>query len=437
MGFEPAPLSCPLCKRRLPESVGQAPGTRLCEQCQSMVLTAFRGSIRTLDTRLVVANSQATAPAPSEPVLEDYPVMGEGEFVDDVSPDLSLSVVNETVPQFSTFETAEDSSFRFFEEQEPQYREHREETDSTDDQYEAPLYSAESLPQFYEADSRPEAESLHEISKAAEVTTTVEPDGILESATYSTVSRLDKRLDNQRDQELDQELVTRVTVPKRDNQRDQELDQELVTRAVTADPWEEPLPAWDYSQNEWPVLVGPHTRTIRRPQAAIAAASVILLVLALFYLMVYRQANAERRATDNVSQAGAAEHSASSAAAEEQKEVTQVSSDNNSLSNTEARETKSSQSDYENKNDQGKFSLQAAAFLTEADANEFAEKLKTAGVPSYVVSADVARKGRWFRVRVGRFNSADEAQRFAGEAQHRARTTGLALQLIVCQYEQP
>jgi cell division protein FtsN len=58
-------------------------------------------------------------------------------------------------------------------------------------------------------------------------------------------------------------------------------------------------------------------------------------------------------------------------------------------------------------------------------------------VPSYVVSADLARRGRWFRVRVGRFNTAEDAQKFAKEAQLRAKAAGMSLQLIVSQYEQP
>ena len=410
MGFEPAALSCPLCKRRLPErTVGQAPGTRLCEQCQSMVLTAFRGSIRTLETLSVVGHNQATVPTPGEQVLEEDLLIGEKECVDDVSPEISSPVSNVSVSQFSTFETSEDSSFRFFEEEEPQYRVHREDTESANDHYEASL-SEKSLSQFGETDSRPESESLADNSKAAEDTAAPETGGILESAGSSPVLNPD-------------------------NQRDQEFEHEPVTRVVTADPWEEPLPAWDYSQNEWPVLIGPHKRTVPRQRAAIAA-SVILLVLVLFYLIVYRPANAERRTSDNVIQTGVEERSASSAAREEQKQTAQLSSDDNSRSTSEANET-ISQSVNENKNAQGKFSLQAAAFATDAGANEFAEKLKTAGLPSYVVSADVARRGRWFRVRLGRFDSADEAQRYAVEAQLRARSTGLALQLIVCQYEQP
>src|SRR5215470_11951434 len=110
MSFQPAHLCCPLCKRPMPErAVGQAPGTRLCEQCQSMVLTAFRGSIRTLDTLSVVGQSQATVLAPSEQILEEDSLIRETDCVDEVSPEIPTPV--SAVSQFSTFETAEDSSF--------------------------------------------------------------------------------------------------------------------------------------------------------------------------------------------------------------------------------------------------------------------------------------------------------------------------------------
>jgi hypothetical protein len=85
----------------------------------------------------------------------------------------------------------------------------------------------------------------------------------------------------------------------------------------------------------------------------------------------------------------------------------------------------------------GQYSLQAASFPSSGGANEFAEKLVRAGVPAYVVSAVLPGKGRWYRVRVGRFNTQEEASRFAGDARLRARTAGVTLQLIPCAYEKP
>jgi cell division septation protein DedD len=84
----------------------------------------------------------------------------------------------------------------------------------------------------------------------------------------------------------------------------------------------------------------------------------------------------------------------------------------------------------------GQFSLQAAAFPEESGAAEFAQKLKRAGLPSYVVSANVGKRGTWYRVRVGRFESAEAAKRYAADAQLRSKASGVSLQLIVCPYEQ-
>src|SRR6185369_12171905 len=88
-------------------------------------------------------------------------------------------------------------------------------------------------------------------------------------------------------------------------------------------------------------------------------------------------------------------------------------------------------------NGNGKYSLQAASFPNIAAANEFAQKLKGARIPSYVISTDLKRRGTWFRVRVGRFNTPEDAQRFAAEAQLRAKAVGMSLQLITCQFDQP
>lgn len=91
----------------------------------------------------------------------------------------------------------------------------------------------------------------------------------------------------------------------------------------------------------------------------------------------------------------------------------------------------------EKENSEARYSLQAAAFPNEAGANEFCERLKRAGVPAYIVAADIAGRGRWFRIRVGRFESTQDADRFASESRRRARAAGLSLQLIVSSYDKP
>jgi cell division septation protein DedD len=84
---------------------------------------------------------------------------------------------------------------------------------------------------------------------------------------------------------------------------------------------------------------------------------------------------------------------------------------------------------------QARYSLQAASFPKEVQAKEFSDKLVRAGVPAYIMSIDIPRRGKWFRVRVGRFPSADEAGKYASQARQRARAAGINLELIVCDFE--
>jgi cell division septation protein DedD len=84
---------------------------------------------------------------------------------------------------------------------------------------------------------------------------------------------------------------------------------------------------------------------------------------------------------------------------------------------------------------QARYSLQAASFPKEVQAREFSDKLVRAGVPAYIMSIDIPRRGKWFRVRVGRFPSADEAGKYASQARQRARAAGINLELMVCDFE--
>jgi len=216
-------------------------------------------------------------------------------------------------------------------------------------------------------------------------------------------------------------------------------------RASPADPWQDPLPAWDYSHSEWPVLVGPNNRKSFKRFGGPIAAIVLFACAVGFYLLINRPSGPERRtATDSgrTTQASAVQLGATaggSADSEALKRVAATLSEAPASAASQPAETVAREpvTPKESTNAQGRFSLQAAAFPTQVGADEFAEKLKRTGLPSYVVPAELARRGRWFRVRVGRFNAQEEAQRFAGEAKQRARGAGLALQLIVCQYDQP
>ncbi|HEX5732292.1 MAG TPA: SPOR domain-containing protein, partial [Blastocatellia bacterium] len=85
----------------------------------------------------------------------------------------------------------------------------------------------------------------------------------------------------------------------------------------------------------------------------------------------------------------------------------------------------------------GSLTLQSAAFPDEAGASEFSTRLIRAGIPAYIVPADLPRKGRWFRVRVGRFSNADDAKKYAVQSRMRAKAAGLDVDFIVVEYGKP
>lgn len=201
-------------------------------------------------------------------------------------------------------------------------------------------------------------------------------------------------------------------------------------------------PAWNYTENHWPMLVGHSDRkSFSRVRTSMVALTLIGCAAA-FYFVIYRPATQGQSmaATTSAQTQAPATGSHSSTpdvvpASARNLESAKTSGENSAASATEDHSPTAT--DAVSKGDTvGRFSLQAAAFPTQAGADEFAEKLKRAGVPSYVVSAEVGRRGTWYRVRVGRFESAEAARQYSNEAQLRSKTAGISLQLIVCQYEQ-
>jgi DedD protein len=63
----------------------------------------------------------------------------------------------------------------------------------------------------------------------------------------------------------------------------------------------------------------------------------------------------------------------------------------------------------------GAFTLQLSAFQTREEADRFAGRLRDRGYAPYIVSAEVANKGTWFRVRMGSFPSRDAATRYLSD----------------------
>lgn len=78
--------------------------------------------------------------------------------------------------------------------------------------------------------------------------------------------------------------------------------------------------------------------------------------------------------------------------------------------------------------DSGGFTIQIRSSPNETDAKQFADSLKSAGFDAYVMRADLGAKGIWYRVRVGRFQSREEAQREIGKLRSNARSTEAIIQ---------
>ena len=63
----------------------------------------------------------------------------------------------------------------------------------------------------------------------------------------------------------------------------------------------------------------------------------------------------------------------------------------------------------------GAFTLQLSAFQTRDEADRFVARLRDRGYAPYIVAAEVANKGTWYRVRMGSFPSRDAASRYLAD----------------------
>jgi septal ring-binding cell division protein DamX len=81
----------------------------------------------------------------------------------------------------------------------------------------------------------------------------------------------------------------------------------------------------------------------------------------------------------------------------------------------------------------GAFTVQVSSSTSEADARAAAAALASAGFDAYVVRADLGKRGVWYRVRVGRFATRDEAR----AASARLRGSGRATNAIIQTYDAP
>jgi len=59
--------------------------------------------------------------------------------------------------------------------------------------------------------------------------------------------------------------------------------------------------------------------------------------------------------------------------------------------------------------------VQIASFPDKRFAKEMESTLKSRTYPAYVQKADIPGKGTWYRVRVGKFSTKEEARQYAND----------------------
>lgn len=64
---------------------------------------------------------------------------------------------------------------------------------------------------------------------------------------------------------------------------------------------------------------------------------------------------------------------------------------------------------------EGQFTIQVGSHNNEGQANEQAEKLRAAGFEPRIVSVDIPKRGRWYRVQSGSFSNRAEANRYGSQ----------------------
>lgn len=433
---------CSLCKRELTSSAfDSTPGTKLCEGCRGLVQTAFHRA----EPRMVGASNGAQLSA----IATTYVPGARANAPTAISPEPgSVSFLED----FSTFSDAPEqgqSSGSPNPACESFDMHFDDERSTTPDSQETPVVASviEST-DHHEKTSGTIPQSIEAIhSGLNDLRHSFSDYGTANALSENTNSNgHSKEYSKEYSKENAFSVASEESIPA-DYALAEAHDVQSVTEDTPIDPWEDPLPAWDYSRSEWPVLMGPpREKSFARFKVPIAVA-LILAVGAGFYYLIYPQISRDQSAATSFPADG--KPVSGTATQKPAEPVPQVQGQaSSSLSQAPASEPSppkpidgssnaSEPGATANSNAQGRFALQAASFPTQAGADELAGKLKAVGVPAYVVSADLARRGRWFRVRVGRFNTGEDAQRFAGEAQQRAKAAGISLQLVISQYDQP
>ncbi|MFY9611355.1 MAG: SPOR domain-containing protein [Blastocatellia bacterium] len=407
--------TCPLCKQPVSGGGGHSDPTRLCEDCRRMV-HAIRS---TKSTSLAVMDSPQARSMPQPPLA--IPLQNELQISDEVVARRTRSS-HESATQVGEPDLLALDPLAGFDRDPFDFDElFKDVSFSTSHVPASPRHSTEASGECDLQVSPAIGETMREAAPQPQCTTAMPAELAEESSAMAAVNAatpISPAELNESDPVSDCRIGFTIDGPP---------VRPFLRHEVVTDPLEAPVQHRDHSQEDLPLSV-PRIRLskIARLKLPVAAALVVCCGIAGYFLMY--------RPSIQASQTSQAVTEQTSAPVTGRQAVPQPLSPAPGAG-SEAKESQGLQ--IENENSEVRYSLQAAAFPNKAGADEFCERLKRAGVPAYVASAEIAGRGRWFRVRVGRFETAQDADRFASESRRRARAVGLNLQLIVSSYDKP
>lgn len=458
MHLEMTNKTCALC-RRLVAANGHPDSARLCEECRSLIQTILpktnANSLLTIEQAQGFAQPQFATTAMAQPAgpvsfeedLGDVEIASQpGQYqlasfdpvadFDEVQADRITNIETAYIDEFKASDeeadTAAAASFCLIDEA-------MDQSDEPVEQEPEFFIMPEQPADFYEGVTASElapSEKLQKISPSQDewLSQSASPAHALETNTQAKIEAENIEVGNMEPAIGSKEIA----------------DTETAAYREAVDPWDDPLPAWEHSRNEYPLyLSSPDRKRSLNLKFLVVPAILLGCMVAAYFL--FRPGDGSPQNQQAVAGSGQGKLESPSPVAPPQASETTKPASGDAQQLAQASPASTTPESVEKKSDsiagatangsaetQWSHCLQALASPSADEADQFAKRLIGAGIPAYVISADIANRGRWFRVRIGGFNSAQEAQKFATEVRVRAKAAGVTLKdLNVVDYVKP
>ncbi len=110
-----------------------------------------------------------------------------------------------------------------------------------------------------------------------------------------------------------------------------------------------------------------------------------------------------------------------------ERRVERSDADKKSLSSDELASTTDSSVIRVKSSDNARYSVQVGSYPNMKEATRVIEKWKGKGYPAYMMIADIPDRGRWYRVRLGGFETRNDASRYMKELKSRESVEALVV----------